>query len=531
MNTLKTIAANRHTIFVILLCGLLFRAFNIDALAAIVDETGHLLESVNYSMYAPLDRLLSGKYLGFLLYKPIYLLFWNPLYVARLFTSLASVVAAYYVYLITRQLCSHNAGLAATVCYLVSPFTYFHDRQAIFDPIATVFFAVSLYCFLLGLRKDYCLIAAGLLFILGLSVKIYLLAGLPFFVILYVITRYFGRTDINDGQIPDIKRTLTLFLTGCGASIIVLLLIAPTPGQPNINLSKTAGQLSHFLLQQHGQSRKLSDIPLAIVGSGNSLISEYFSYAGAAAAAFVLLALVNSIFRRQHRWVSLIIITFASFYFYGVLTYVFNRYTHFLQIPVSIFSGALVAIAFDRFRHSVTRPTTWSDRLKTVFTIERWTVLLFLIMILDQSYVSTRIMHNPYYRIAPSDRFVYELGWPNAIGIDEVASTLKDISLKSDRKIHVVTIGWGMHSVWTLPLVLRGSGHQITFYHGWIQSEWQRENLREIMKTSRVLFLLEHPVAFINQKELLRIGSTTRVLFTYHKKEPSSYYELIELMP
>ena len=81
---------------------------------------------------------------------------------------------------------------------------------------------------------------------------------------------------------------------------------------------------------------------------------------------------------------------------------------------------------------------------------------------------------------------MYELGWPNAIGLDEVAAALKDLALKSDRKIHVVTIGWGMHGVWTLPLKFRGGGYQVTFSHQWIHSEWQRDDLREIMKTGRV---------------------------------------------
>jgi len=530
MNTLKTIADSRHTPFLILLCGLLFRAFNIDALSPIVDETGHLWESVNYSMYAPLDRLISGKYLGYLFYKPIYLSSWDPLYVARLFTALISIVAAWYVYLITRLLCSHYAGIVAMISYLASPFTYFHDRQAIFDPLASAFFAASLYYFLAGQRKRPAIIVAGALFALGLSVKIYLLAGFLLFVTLFVSIRYSDWSTFKASILTDAKRDLLLFLSGSLAALSALLVTAPSPGYPVINFRKTAGQLSHFLLQQHGQSRKLSEIPLALLTAGNNLISEYFVYSGSLAAVFILLALMYSIVSRRYRWLSFVVTSFACFYLYGILSYVFNRYTHFLHVPVSIFCGSIFMLAFGRWRQ-FTQSQSWLVRLKSLLTIEGLTITIFLLMIFDQCYVSARIMNNPYFRIATTDKFVYELGWPNAIGLDEVAAALKDLALKSDRKIHVVTIGWGMHGVWTLPLKFRGGGYQVTFSHQWIHSEWQRDDLREIMKTGRVLFLLEHPVAFIDQKELLRIGSQTNVLFTYQKRHAGSYYELIEVTP
>lgn len=166
MNTLKAIFNSKHITTIILLCGLFFRAFNIDALSPIVDETGHLWESINYSMYSPLDRILSGKYLGYLFYKPIYLISWDPLYTARLFTALISIVTAYYTYKIALLLYSHYAGVIAMACYLISPFTYFHDRQAIFDPLASAFFAASLYYFIVGFQKRSGILISGFIFFL-----------------------------------------------------------------------------------------------------------------------------------------------------------------------------------------------------------------------------------------------------------------------------------------------------------------------------------------------------------------------------
>lgn len=529
MTNPMTTSDRRNTVFIILLCGLFFRAFNIDSLAPSVDETGHLWESVNYSMYSPYDRLLSGKYLGYLFYKPIYLSAWDPLYVARIFTSLVGMVAAFYIYLITRQLYSHFAGLVAIVCYLISPFTYFHDRQAIFDPLATAFFAASIYYFLSGQQRHRNIFTAGFLLFLGMTVKIYLLSGLTFFILLQIAARRGFIPALKTELLPKTRKTLTLFVSGCAVALFGLLITAPTPGYPTINIRKAFGQLFHFLLSKNGETRRLSSLPMRLFEVGSSLAGEYFIYTGIVSVLFILLALVYVVITRQYRWVVLPAVIFISLCSYGILTFVFTRYTHFLQLPVAVFSGSIVAFAVDRLRPLNQPPLFQQLRLKTFLRLESWVIILFLLMTVNHGYVCIRMMHNPYYRIAETDKFAYELGWPSAIGIDEVASALKDIALKSDKKIHVVTIGWGMHGVWTLPLKFRAGGYPVTFLHDWIHSEWQRENLREIMKTSRVLFLLEHPVAFISQKEMLRIGSNTRVLYRYQKKDPSCYYELVEV--
>ncbi|NDD64351.1 MAG: hypothetical protein EBZ36_10280 [Acidobacteria bacterium] len=531
MTNNSKIPGGSRTIIAILLGGLIFRAANLDALAPIVDETGHLWESVYYSMNSPFDRLLSGKYLGYLFYKPIYLLAWNPLYGARLFTVFVSLITAFYIYRIAERLVSPYAGIAAMFCYLVSPFAYFHDRQAIFDPLVSTFFAASLYYFLCGLQRHVNLVLAGLLFMLGMTVKIYLLCGLVFLPVLYFSAKYLHQPDFRPDPLPGIRKLLALFASGSILSLLSLVIIAPTPGYSLVNVRKATGQLSHFLLRTNmGTSRELSDLPRALRWGGNYLIEGYFQYVGKLAALLIVSGAIYVVIQRRYDLLLLLVVTFASFYPYGVLSYMFPRYTHFLQVPISIFCGSILALAAERLWKRIDKPLSLRGFVRAIPGIESLMLLVFLLFAAHQVYVSTRIMYTPLFRMAKDDRITYERGWANAIGIDEVASALKDISLRSDKRLHVVTIGWGMHSVWTLPLKFRGTSYPITFYHDWIMSEWQRENLREILKTTRVLFFIEHPVAFIDQKEMLKIGSSTKVLFTYQKGEPDSYYEIVELL-
>ncbi len=115
-----------------------------------VDETGALWESVSYNMYLLFDRLVGGKYLGYLFYKPIFLGAHNPFYFARVLTALFSTLTVLFIYKIGRILDERVVGVIAALLYAISPYALFHDRQAIFDSIVTTFLSISLYMFVRG---------------------------------------------------------------------------------------------------------------------------------------------------------------------------------------------------------------------------------------------------------------------------------------------------------------------------------------------------------------------------------------------
>ena len=86
-----------------------------------------------------------------------------------------------------------------------------------------------------------------------------------------------------------------------------------------------------------------------------------------------------------------------------------------------------------------------------------------------------------------------------------------------------------MYGSWTLPLRLRDSKYPISLYHTLIYIEGQRDELRKVMKTNRLIFFLEYPVNFVEESDLMKIGSRTKILFEYQKKDPKSKYVLVEV--
>jgi hypothetical protein len=325
------------------------------------------------------------------------------------------------------------------------------------------------------------------------------------------------------------------FPLGMVVALIALLLTAPTPGYGFFNVQKARSFLEHFLLPRPGSAHQISDLWV----TPYSLFSGYIEYAGILFLVLILTALVYCILNK--RWLALALMASAiiSVLPFAVLSYTFNRYIHFIQVPLYL----SIALALSHAMLNLPAVTRYDRRVG--FLKKNWValpavglILFFVLNFASQSYASIRMMQNPYYRIAKglrnqashSDKFSYELGWASSIGLTEVVNALEKIALHSDKKLYVVTIGWGMNGPWTLPLRLRDSKYPIALYHTWIHSDWQRAELREVMKNNRLIFFLEYPVNFVEESDLLKIGSKTKILFEYQKKDPKSKYVLVEVM-
>lgn len=511
---------------IIVVISFLMRAINIDALVPMVDEAGHLWESINYSMYHPLDRLISGKYLGYLFFKPIFLLTRDPLYGARMLVALFSSFTIYFIYLSGRSLGSNISGLVAALLYAISPFSYFHDRQAIFDPMAATFYAASLYFLLIGLKEKRYLLASGLVFIFAVAIKALVLAGAGvFFGILFAAKTGLLR-DIAPMELRRIREVLIIFAVGICAGLLLLIVISPSPGYALLSHEKLMSFWSSFFYK----GEKSVGVNALIV-TPIYLISGYFEYAGFVFSLLMGYAIVYSLVLRRSLSLIIIATVILGVGSFGLLSVTFYRYVLYFQVPALIFVGLVIDDAIDPQHSEQFLLGGWLTWNGIRSFAEKGLLTLFLISILHQAYICISMMHNPYYKIAIGDKFSYETGWGNAIGMKEVATAIEDIALHSDKKIHIVTIGWGMPGVWNLPLLLRDRGLPISFYHEWIHNESQLVKLKEIMKTSRVIFLLEHPVLFVTDKDMLSIGRTTKVLFSYQKKDPASRYELVEILP
>jgi hypothetical protein len=339
-------------------------------------------------------------------------------------------------------------------------------------------------------------------------------------IIFYFCIDYFYTKYQNILSLKLTSRVI-FFILGIFTCLSVIILIAPTPEFDNFNKNKLYDFLKEFLIlksdQSYGILTKLKTPFLLSVG--------YFEYSGFFMLFPSFLLLINSFFNIKKLSLFLFLSSFIGLLSFGVLSVTFNRYIHFLQVPFYLALGLSMANVLSIF--------TVNNIINTVTLKIKYYNYLVLISclacIVQQLYISIKMMHYPYYNIAESDRFSYETGWASGIGVREIANELENIALHSSKGLYVVTTGWGSHGSWTLPLYMKNTKQRITFYHSWIHSQWQRDKLKDIMKNNRLIFFIERPIDFVSQSDLLQFGSFTKTLFSYKKPNLNTSFDLVEV--
>lgn len=482
-----------RAIFWIVFLGLMLRITNIDAMPPYIDEMLHINDSTDYSVTSPGSRFFIGKYFTILLFKPIKLIASDPLYASRILVSLFSSITIFYLYKIGKVISAGSVGLLAALFYAISPCAVFFDRQALTDPIITSLIVTSNYWLLKSIKNKtrYESFVSGFLYALALVSKI----TSVFFLAPYVIATIRNRSLKQFFTYPAY-----LFLIGVVTSILFLLATSYTPGYSLVNKEQ---MLSIIKLFTHQDS---AYIPLK---ERYSYLYSFLQYNG---RLFALLnaAIILLVIRYKNN-LKLVLTTsiFLILLFFSFYYPVPVRHMHTLTALISM----LLAINL---------------YLLSKNKIHYFYVCFFLVFV-NQIYMSSKIINNPYYNVSKKEKFDYIDGWASASGINEIAKKLINISLDNQDHLYVITTKYGMQGSNSLEYVTAKMGGYMHFYHDWVFNDEKWEYLRKIKKHNKIVFLLEHPYAFVKKNEIETNLGPTKSIYKYQKIDSNSSYELLEV--
>lgn len=218
---------------VIFLSGLyvLTRLYNLNGLPVFADEA-------IYIRWAQLMVNQPGEFTFFPLYDgktplhmwtltqflPLFPL--DPLYSARLMSVIFGSITAVAIALITRSIGgSRTAIITSIALYIALPFTLFHDRMGLIDPMLTTWLALSFYFLLLFRQKKHPAFAliAGFFWGLALLTKVPALFMAPLFVLVLLIKSKKLKGIIPVSGIKDIKPNSIIWLGLSGIIGIAML--------------------------------------------------------------------------------------------------------------------------------------------------------------------------------------------------------------------------------------------------------------------------------------------------------------------
>jgi len=488
-----------------------FRLSQLDGLAPFIDEAADLLLSVDYQNWDVGSRLLHGKLLGYLWFKPVYLVAWDPLYAARLVCALTGVLVVWVVYRLLRTQVEYPAALAGTALMALLPITIFHDRMALFEGFVTLGIVAAVLLYLeSGRERPLMLFLAGALLCAAVLTKGYAVLGVA--VWLPVLRRRFAGSGGWKG--------LLSVLLGATASVLVAgVFLVSELSQGSGNLQAAFQAPGRFLAIDLGIGQRA-----ALALEQLAQIFQYlWGYNGWAFVAVLLFAAVLP----GRRWRFRLELV-AACCLYGVvlsvaLRFLFSRYLLVMLPALALLVALAIEDCLDRMGGRV-RPVK-----------SAWPALVLLLVLTGCLagflYRDTRIAAQSLEGILPDrDAYQYVWGAPSGFGLREIADELARLETEDQRKLVCLTrgMGTGTHGAATLPLILRH--RPVRFVHLWMQSEDDFRIVRGLSRQARVVVFEDEP-GFVDERMKSGLEADLRLLSEVKGRVGRPDYRLYEVVP
>lgn len=182
----------------LLLIGTWLRLSNLFALPMFIDEGIHIDRATSVMRGQWFVGLRVSKAL-----HPIFLAIFRPsgiesLWIARAASAIVSLISCAGCVALGRQLDHPRTGLLAGALYVLLPFAVFHERQALVDPLFTVFTTTILVLSIWQARRPRLWIACMIGLALAGAFLTRILA-LPYLIVPFVALALFGRRDALSG--------------------------------------------------------------------------------------------------------------------------------------------------------------------------------------------------------------------------------------------------------------------------------------------------------------------------------------------
>lgn len=274
---------------VLLLVFLGTRAYRLADLPPHIDEVFHVFRARDVWNLNPLYFIWTTKLLNIWLIALFYP-FANAYWVARIVSVFAGLLTVASVYKLGDLLHSHAAGSLAGYLYLILPLTFWHDRIAISDPVATATGAlVALGGVILARRPTWRHAAlTGIALAAAYFSKITTLLTWPAPALAWLLLRRESRFAW-----PQLSRLASAYLIG--------VLIA----SPIVVYSAIYSDLGLYQLQH--RSDVGPNIPARFLSNTSRLVGHLQQYVGLLILLALLLLLLVGLFSRKRRGLFLLV--------------------------------------------------------------------------------------------------------------------------------------------------------------------------------------------------------------------------------
>jgi len=341
----------------------------------------------------------------------------NYLFLGRAIMVIADILSALFVYMIGKEIFDRKYGILAAIVYLSLPLNFFHSRLILLEPITFMFFIGALYFFIKNRSGHYgklSLVQSGLIgFFLALSFlsKPTALVLFTAFPIILVNSWVNTKTKSIARIAKDILPLVLIVCVGLAVTIPVTfsvwskfsdLLVWNNPASI-LPIFKKNLWLTWWWLKAY------ITMPIIIL----SLLAVLFS-------------LLFKIWRIS--WVFLWLATMVLINS-TLAIFFFPRHLYFLSFPISLLTAFILYELSKRSSQFI------------------WILLMFFFLVIAWR-VDFQIVTNPQKAsIALEDKQQFFEDWTSGVGLDRVASQLKNISSEKEIFIYVESdggFGWAL---------------------------------------------------------------------------------------
>jgi dolichyl-phosphate-mannose-protein mannosyltransferase len=492
----------------VLSVGFVLRVTNLGLLPPFLDESGVLNAALNYDIHPVMERLFLGKYLGYLILRPVLEFANDPIWAGRALSAIFGVLGALCVTYTVRRLADARAALTSAVLLALGPQLVFHDRLALPESLAFFFSSAGCLAWLLGRqeqRTGYFLLA-GVGIACACATKVY---TAPIFLLVPIL----ARASLG-GMSTLFKKEVPYMALGFVAACAIILLTA---------LDQTwAKDLS---------LENLIRMPLMIVGNsgavpllGQRLINAGGFFSGYLPGTFWLLLALNlvsgSAFRKSV--LGCLAVFAVVFFIYAIVfrTFTATRYFNVLWLPTAIGIGLSSARLPDLTNTFTAKSRMWVSRLN---------LGLLAIVAFQFTWRDRVLLIKPEsFRLPHSDYYQYFSGWPSGRGLLEVSDYLQSRSLESGKPILVLTLIGFRHGNVSLPILTR-KNPAIRFTAVWEGNDFAVNQLPSWLRGNLVFVVVEPmgtPVDFLRAQAA---GFQSTLAFSAPDFEGSSGYRVFQM--
>jgi len=332
----------------------------------------------------------------------------------------SDLISAFFIYLIDKRLLGSKYAIFCVIIYLTIPLNFFHSRIVLLEPITNMFFLAGLYFYLgnfdrdtkVEIRKSISkILTAGVLFSLSFLSKPLALAS---FSALPIVAIFFW---LNDKKRSSKK---LFFYLGILLFIFAFVMLLSLP-------------LVFSVWQGYSDYRVSPNLLQILLNFKNNLWLVWWwskAYISTALIFAVFISFIYAVFIKEWKVLWIICWLVAVIFLESLIgTNFLPRHLFLISAPIAMTAGFLFVKISDRFGNVIT-------------------LLLMTLLFLIPLKVDAQIVLNPKNApIALEDKQQFFEDWTSGIGLDRVASQLKNISSEKEIFIYVESdggFGWAL---------------------------------------------------------------------------------------